>query len=180
MVFPPLGRLAIEVIVDLSVQNTLRQRLLQLVEKAVLVENLLRIAAVQKVIQCLFLDCHMRPPSASLWPRTQEFLTVPGGDAEAGRKALQAFEDGSWGRKYAAAKSGGDNWSRSSQRLTNNVHPSPTWRPRPIPASMRILSLICGEKPHKRPSKLIGACWLPRRSRARPYGLLMGAGITRP
>ena len=72
VVFPPLGRLAIKVIVDLGVQNALGQRLLQLVKKAVLVENLLRIAAVQKVIQSLFLDCHMRPPSASLWPRTQD------------------------------------------------------------------------------------------------------------
>jgi hypothetical protein len=39
VVFPPLGRLAIKVIVDLSVQNALGQRLFQLVEKAVLVEN---------------------------------------------------------------------------------------------------------------------------------------------
>jgi hypothetical protein len=67
-----LGRLAIKVIFNLSVQNALGQRLLQLVKKAVLVENLLRVAAVQKLIQSLFLDCHMRPPSASLWPRTQD------------------------------------------------------------------------------------------------------------
>ena len=31
------------------------------------------------------------------------------GDAEAGRKALQAFQDGSWGRKYAAI---GQIWRR--------------------------------------------------------------------
>jgi hypothetical protein len=38
VVFPAFGRLAIKVIVDLSVQNELGQRLLQLVKEAVLVE----------------------------------------------------------------------------------------------------------------------------------------------
>ena len=33
--------------------------------------------AVQKLVQGVFLDRHKRPPSASLWPRTQYFLTVP-------------------------------------------------------------------------------------------------------
>ena len=72
-----LRRIAIKVIVDLSVQNTLGQRLLQCVEKPILVENLLRIAAVQKLIQSVFLDCHNRPPSASLWPRTQDSRQSP-------------------------------------------------------------------------------------------------------
>ena len=72
MVLLALGRLAIKMIVDLSVQHTLRQSLLQLVEQAILIENLLRIAAIQKLIQSVFLDRHNRPPSASLWPRTQD------------------------------------------------------------------------------------------------------------
>jgi hypothetical protein len=59
-------------IVDLGVQNALGQRLLQLVEKPVLVENLLRVAPSQKLIQGVLLDRNKRPPSASLWPRTQD------------------------------------------------------------------------------------------------------------
>jgi hypothetical protein len=64
MVSPALGGLAIKVIVDLGVQNTFGQRLLQLVESAVLIENLLRIAAIQKLVQRVFPDCHRRTPSA--------------------------------------------------------------------------------------------------------------------
>jgi hypothetical protein len=59
-------------IIDLRVQNTFGQRLLQRVEQAILIENLLRIAAIQKLVQRVFSDCHSRPPSAPLWPRTQD------------------------------------------------------------------------------------------------------------
>jgi hypothetical protein len=43
-------------IVDLGIQNPLSQRLLQLVEQPVLVENLLRVAPRQKLIQGVLLD----------------------------------------------------------------------------------------------------------------------------
>ena len=44
VVLPALGGLPVRMIVDLRVQDTLGQRLLQLVEKAVLVENLWRVS----------------------------------------------------------------------------------------------------------------------------------------
>src|SRR3954464_3928426 len=72
MVPPPRGGLAFEMVVEFGVENTLGKRLLQLVEKPVLVENLFRVTAVQKLVQGVFLDRHKRPPSASLWPRTQD------------------------------------------------------------------------------------------------------------
>src|SRR4051794_25988023 len=68
MVPPPRGGLAFEMVVEFGVENTLGKRLLQLVEKPVLVENLFRVTAVQKLVQGVFLDRHKRPPSASLWP----------------------------------------------------------------------------------------------------------------
>jgi hypothetical protein len=37
-------------IIDLGAQNTFGRRLLQFVEQAVLIENLLRIAAIQKLV----------------------------------------------------------------------------------------------------------------------------------
>src|SRR5829696_9208615 len=70
MVPPPRGGFALEMVVEFGVENTLGKRLLQLVEKPVLVENLFRVTAVQKLVQGVFLDRHKRPPSASLWPRT--------------------------------------------------------------------------------------------------------------
>ena len=72
MVPPPRGGLAFEMVVEFGVENTLGKRLLQLVEKPVLVEDLFRVTAVQKLVQGVFLDRHKRPPSASLWPRTQD------------------------------------------------------------------------------------------------------------
>ena len=72
LISPVLGGLAIKMIVDLGVQNTFGQRLLQLVEQAVLIENLLRIAAIQKLVQRVFPDRPRHPPSALLWPRTQD------------------------------------------------------------------------------------------------------------
>src|SRR4051794_20420756 len=77
MVPPPRGGLAFEMVVEFGVENTLGKRLLQLVEKPVLVENLFRVTAVQKLVQGVFLDRHKRPPSASLWAPHTRFLTVP-------------------------------------------------------------------------------------------------------
>jgi hypothetical protein len=31
-----------------------------------------RVTPRQQTVQGVFLDCHMRPPSASLWPRTED------------------------------------------------------------------------------------------------------------
>src|SRR3954467_12952059 len=81
MVPPPRGGLAFEMVVEFGVENTLGKRLLQLVEKPVLVENLFRVTAVQKLVQGVFLDRHKRPPSASLWALHTRFLTVPPVDA---------------------------------------------------------------------------------------------------
>src|SRR4051812_12175996 len=49
MVPPPRGGLAFEMVVEFGVENTLGKRLLQLVEKPVLVENLFRVTAVQNL-----------------------------------------------------------------------------------------------------------------------------------
>ncbi len=66
-----------KVLVELGVQNALRQRLLQLVNEPVLSEQLLRIASCQKLVQNLFFDSHvMILLSISMASRTQ-FLTVP-------------------------------------------------------------------------------------------------------
>src|SRR4029450_2539075 len=62
--------------VELGVQNALRQRLLQLLDKPVLAEQLLRIASRQKLVHNLFLGSHlMILLSISMASRTQ-FLTV--------------------------------------------------------------------------------------------------------
>src|SRR3954464_1976903 len=60
MVPPPRGGLAFEMVFEFGVENTLGKRLLQLVEKPVLVENLFRVTAVQKLVQGVFLDRHKR------------------------------------------------------------------------------------------------------------------------
>src|SRR5664279_5709120 len=72
MVPAPLGGLLIQMIVQLGVENPLRQSLLQLVEQAILVENILRVAVRKKLVKRALADSHHRPPSASLWPRTQD------------------------------------------------------------------------------------------------------------
>ena len=64
-------RLAVQMIVQLRRQNPVRQGLLQLVNKPVLGENSPWVTPCKQLIQCVLLDDHMRPPSASLWPRTQ-------------------------------------------------------------------------------------------------------------
>ena len=55
-------RLAVEMIIDLGVENALRQGLLQLVEQAVLGKNRLRVTPRQQIVQGILLDRHMRPP----------------------------------------------------------------------------------------------------------------------
>ena len=50
MVPPPRGGLAFEMVVEFGVENTLGKRLLQLVERPILV-NLFRVTAVQKLVQ---------------------------------------------------------------------------------------------------------------------------------
>src|SRR6188474_1005866 len=71
------GPLFPKMFVELGVQNALRQRLLQLLNKPVLAKQLLRIASRQKLIYNLFLDSHlMILLSISMASRTQ-FLTVP-------------------------------------------------------------------------------------------------------
>jgi hypothetical protein len=68
-----LGAVAVQVLVELGIQNPFRQRLLQLVDQSILVEYLLRIAAGQQLVQQVFLDCHMMLPRLpSLWPHTQD------------------------------------------------------------------------------------------------------------
>src|SRR3954462_3681664 len=65
-------RLAIEMVVQFRVQDALGQRFLQLVEKPILGNPLLRIAPRQKLVQRALLDRHSPPPAASLWPHTQD------------------------------------------------------------------------------------------------------------
>jgi len=67
-----LRRFALQVIVQLGVENPLRQGLLQLIEKPILRKDGLRVSSLQKLIQRVLLDRHSRPPSARLWPRTQD------------------------------------------------------------------------------------------------------------
>ena len=68
----PSAAVAVQVLVELGVQNPLRQRLLQFVDQPILVEYILRIAAGQKLVQQVFLDCHMMLPCLpSVWPHTQ-------------------------------------------------------------------------------------------------------------
>jgi len=54
------------------VQNALGQRLLQLIEQPVFGEDLLRVSAREKLVQCVFLDRHSPPPAVPLWPDTQD------------------------------------------------------------------------------------------------------------
>ena len=54
-----LSAVAIQMLVELGVQNPLGQRLLQLVDQPILIEYVLRIAASQKLVQQVFLDRHM-------------------------------------------------------------------------------------------------------------------------
>ena len=68
----PRRCLAIEMIVQLRVQNPLGQGLFQLVEKPVLGKNFLRIAPREKLVQCVLLDRHSPPPAVLLWPHTQD------------------------------------------------------------------------------------------------------------
>ena len=65
--------LAIEMLVELRIQNTLSQRLLQFVKQTVLGKDLLGIASRKQLVQRTLLDCHSSPPPASLWPCTQDF-----------------------------------------------------------------------------------------------------------
>src|SRR6187200_1247871 len=72
-----LGPLFHKMFVELGVQNALRQRLRQLLDKPVLAEQLLRVTSRQKLVHNLFLDSHlMILLSISMASRTQ-FLTVP-------------------------------------------------------------------------------------------------------
>jgi hypothetical protein len=60
-------------LVELGVQNALRQRLLRFVNQPILVENVLRIAAGQKLVQDVLFDSHlMLPRFSSSWPHTQD------------------------------------------------------------------------------------------------------------
>ncbi len=46
-----LDALAVQMLVELGIENALGKRLLQLVNQAILVENVLRITAGQKLVQ---------------------------------------------------------------------------------------------------------------------------------
>ena len=71
-VHKPAVALLLQVLVQLAVQNARRQRLLQLVDKAVTAENLLRVAARQELVQDVFLDGHVWVPFfPSSWPPAQ-------------------------------------------------------------------------------------------------------------
>jgi len=61
----------LQMIVKLGAQNPLGQSLLQLVKQAVFRKHRLRVSPIQKLIQGVLLDRHTRPPSARLWPPTQ-------------------------------------------------------------------------------------------------------------
>jgi hypothetical protein len=67
-----LGTLILQVLVKLGVQNTLRKRLLQIVEQPVLGEHLARIAAGKQLVKQFSLDSHVMIRSfPSSWPRAQ-------------------------------------------------------------------------------------------------------------
>jgi hypothetical protein len=59
------GRLTLKMVVHLRVQHPVRQSLLQLVEQAVLGKNIPRVTSRKQQIQCVFLDSHLHPPSAT-------------------------------------------------------------------------------------------------------------------
>ena len=71
-VLRPFCRFIVEMIVQLRVQNALRQRLLQLIEKPILRKHRSRVAPRQKFVQRVLLDRHSRAPSLRLWPRAQD------------------------------------------------------------------------------------------------------------
>jgi hypothetical protein len=48
----------LQVLVQLAVQNTFRQRLLQVVKQPVLAENLVRITVPKQLVQKLLVDSH--------------------------------------------------------------------------------------------------------------------------
>jgi hypothetical protein len=67
----PVSAGAVQVLVELGIQNPLRQRLLQLVNQTVLVEYVLRIASSKKLVQKVLLDSHvMLLRFRSSWPPT--------------------------------------------------------------------------------------------------------------
>jgi hypothetical protein len=55
-------------LVELRIQNTLSQRLLQFVKQTVLGKDLLGIASRKQLVQRTLLDRYSSPPPASLWP----------------------------------------------------------------------------------------------------------------
>src|SRR5579863_3023382 len=68
-----LNAIIVQMLVELGIQDSLRQRLLQFVNQPVFIEYILRIAAGQKLVQQVFLDCHMMLLCLpSLWPHTQD------------------------------------------------------------------------------------------------------------
>lgn len=71
------SRLAVEVIVKLRRQDPVSQSLLQLVDKPILGEDGPWVTSRKQLIQCVLLDDHARPPSASLRPRNTKSRTVP-------------------------------------------------------------------------------------------------------
>lgn len=74
----PLGVLVLKVLVEFSVQNPFRKRLLQVVEQSVLGKHLIRIAAGKQLVQKFLLDSHVMILSfPSSWASRTEFLTVP-------------------------------------------------------------------------------------------------------
>ena len=64
--------LDVEMLVKLGIQDPLRQRLLQIVEQAVLAENLGRITPGKKLVQKFLFDSHVMIRSfSSSWPPAQ-------------------------------------------------------------------------------------------------------------
>jgi hypothetical protein len=67
------GTLSGQAIIDLRVQNPLRQRPLQSIDKTALVKHVSWIVTRRKLVQYFFLDSHMmRPSFSSVWPHTQK------------------------------------------------------------------------------------------------------------
>src|ERR1017187_5974386 len=62
-----------QMVVHLGVQHPFRERLLQLVEQAILAKYVLALGASQELVHNFLLDRHSRLLSpSSLWPRTQD------------------------------------------------------------------------------------------------------------
>lgn len=67
-----VGAVVLEVLVEFSVQNPFRKRLLQVVEQSILGKHLIRIAAGKQLVQKFLLDSHVMILSfPSSWPRAQ-------------------------------------------------------------------------------------------------------------